>query len=48
VIRVDGDTLCFHAYTVTGQFYGAFELVKGDSDAPSTFTALMDPDAPPR
>ena len=42
VIRVDGDTLRFRAYTVTGQLYDAFELVKDDPNAPSTFTALMD------
>ena len=42
VIRVDGDTLRFRAYTVTGELYDAFELVKEASDAPSRFTALMD------
>jgi hypothetical protein len=42
VIRIDGDTLRFRAYTVTGQLYDAFELVKDDPDGPSTFTALMD------
>ena len=42
VIRVDGDTLRFRAYTVTGELYDAFELVKEAPDAPSRFTALMD------
>ena len=40
--RVAGDTLRFRAYTVTGQLYDAFELVKEAPNAPSTFTALMD------
>ena len=48
VIRVDGDTLRFRAYTVTGELYDAFELVKEASDAPSRFNALMDPDAAAR
>jgi len=45
VIRVDGDTLHFRAYTVTGELYDAFELVKEAPDAPSRFNALIDPDA---
>jgi hypothetical protein len=45
VIRVEGDTLRFHAYTVTGALYDAFELVKRADDAPAAFTALMDADA---
>jgi len=45
VIRVEGDTLRFHAYTVTGALYDAFELVKRADDAPAAFTTLMDADA---
>ena len=40
VVRVEGDTLRFRAYTVTGQLYDAFELVRRN-DAPSAFRSLM-------
>jgi hypothetical protein len=42
VIRVDGDTLRFHAYTVTGELYDAFDLVKRPGDAPNRFIARVD------
>jgi hypothetical protein len=48
VIHVDGDTLRFHAYTVTGELYDAFELVKRGAEQPSAFTPLMDADAAKR
>lgn len=45
VIRVDGDTLHFRAYTVTGELYDAFELVNQGNDQPSAFSSLMEPGA---
>jgi len=45
VIRVDGDTLRFRAYTVTGELYDAFELVNQGNDEPSAFSSLMEPGA---
>ncbi|MEM9666957.1 MAG: metallophosphoesterase, partial [Bacteroidota bacterium] len=38
VIRVDGDTLSFHAFDVTGQLYDAFDLVKRPN-GPNRFLA---------
>ncbi len=35
VIRVAGDTLKYRSYTVTGELYDAFDLLKGTGDAPN-------------
>ena len=36
-IRVDGDTLSFESFTVTGALYDAFELVKDPAGGPNRF-----------
>ena len=48
VIRVEGDTLHFTAYTVTGDVYDAFNLIKGPEGGPNEFVALVDSDVPER
>ena len=35
VIRVDGDTLSYEAYTATGQLYDAFDLIKSADGGPN-------------
>lgn len=40
VIQVDGDVLQFHAYTVTGEQYDAFELKKSEAGEAATFRLL--------
>lgn len=35
VVRVDGDTLSFEAYTATGQLYDAFDLIKPTEGGPN-------------
>lgn len=41
VLHVDGDTLNFKAYTVTGELYDAFDLVKGPPGEPNQFIARI-------
>lgn len=36
-IRIDGDTLSFESYTVTGDLYDAFDLVKDPAGGPNRF-----------
>ncbi len=47
VIEVDGDTLRFHAYTVAGELYDAFDLVKKDG-GPNEFIARISQGLPER
>lgn len=42
VIQVDGDVLQFHAYTVTGDEFDAFELQKAEAGEPATFRLLSE------
>ncbi len=48
VIHIDGDTLEFHAYTVTGELYDAFDLVKGADGEPNEFIARIPEGKPER
>ena len=48
VLRIDGDTLRFKAFTVTGELYDAFDLIKGDGDVPSEFIERIPSDQPER
>ncbi len=48
VLRIDGDTLRFKAYTVTGELYDAFDLVKGQGNAPNAFIERVPRDTPER
>ena len=41
VIAIDGDTLDYQAYTVTGELYDAFKLVK--TEGPNMFIAQDPP-----
>ena len=48
VIHIDGDTLRFHAYMVTGELYDAFDLVKGAGSEPNEFIARIPEGMPER
>ena len=43
IVSIDGDTLDYRAYTVTGELYDAFKLVK--AEGPNTFIAVDVPSA---
>lgn len=42
IIRVEGDTLHYEAYTAVGELYDAFDLVKGKEDQPNRFIERVD------
>lgn len=48
VIRVESDTLRFRAYTVTGELYDAFDLVKRPGGAANAFISRLEASAPER
>lgn len=48
VIQIDGDTLRFHAFTVTGELYDAFDLVKRTDGEPNEFIARIPEGTPER
>ena len=48
LIRIDGDTLNFTAYTVTGEAYDAFELRKQGGGLPNIFIDQAPDDVPER
>lgn len=48
VIRVDGDTLSYEAYTATGELYDAFDLIKSGDEEPNRFVERQQEAIPAR